>query len=119
MFSGRDRGSPTGPGVGGRGHRAHQHGDADELRTERGDEAEAAARLGTLCDRLPLALRIAGARLAAKPHWSVRHLVRRLEDQRRRLDELSPNEGGVRAGSGSATAICRPRRPACTGGSGC
>lgn len=61
-------------------------------------DPEAAARLGTLCDRLPLALRIAGARLAAKPHWSVRHLVRRLEDQRRRLDELSPNEGGVRAG---------------------
>ncbi|OKK14724.1 hypothetical protein AMK16_29660 [Streptomyces sp. CB00455] len=55
-------------------------------------------RLGVLCDRLPLALRIAGARLAAKPHWSVRSLVTRLEDQRRRLDELSPGEGGVRAG---------------------
>ncbi|MFF0161130.1 BTAD domain-containing putative transcriptional regulator [Streptomyces sp. NPDC005263] len=58
----------------------------------------ATARLGVLCDRLPLALRIAGARLAAKPHWSVRSLVARLEDQRRRLDELSPGEGGVRAG---------------------
>lgn len=58
----------------------------------------ATARLGELCDRLPLALRIAGARLAAKPHWSVRTLVARLEDQRRRLDELSPGEGGVRAG---------------------
>ncbi|MEU0674540.1 BTAD domain-containing putative transcriptional regulator [Streptomyces sp. NPDC006172] len=58
----------------------------------------ASARLGVLCDQLPLALRIAGARLAAKPHWSVRHMVKRLEDQRRRLDELSPNEGGVRAG---------------------
>ncbi|MFJ2744325.1 BTAD domain-containing putative transcriptional regulator [Streptomyces sp. NPDC087440] len=57
-----------------------------------------AARLGALCDRLPLALRIAAARLAAKPHWSVRTLVTRLEDQRRRLDELSPDERGVRAG---------------------
>ncbi|MFB7559420.1 AfsR/SARP family transcriptional regulator [Streptomyces brevispora] len=57
-----------------------------------------AARLGALCDRLPLALRIAAARLAAKPHWSVRTLVLRLEDQRRRLDELSPDERGVRAG---------------------
>ncbi|MFE7762195.1 BTAD domain-containing putative transcriptional regulator [Streptomyces sp. NPDC057438] len=57
-----------------------------------------AARLGELCDRLPLALRIAAARLAAKPHWSVRTLVTRLENQRRRLDELSPDERGVRAG---------------------
>ncbi|MEU8542150.1 BTAD domain-containing putative transcriptional regulator [Streptomyces sp. NPDC048717] len=58
----------------------------------------ATERLGELCDRLPLALRIAGARLVAKPHWSVRSLVTRLEDQRRRLDELSPGQGGVRAG---------------------
>ncbi|SPE64228.1 Regulatory protein AfsR [Streptomyces netropsis] len=57
-----------------------------------------AARLGELCDRLPLALRIAAARLAAKPHWSVRTLVARLEDQHRRLDELSLDERGVRAG---------------------
>lgn len=63
-----------------------------------GGDPVAAARLGELCDRLPLALRIAGARLAAKPHWSVRSFVTRLEDQRRRLDELSPGEGGVRAG---------------------
>ncbi|MFE9701902.1 BTAD domain-containing putative transcriptional regulator [Streptomyces sp. NPDC005930] len=58
----------------------------------------AAARLSALCDRLPLALRIAAARLTAKPHWSVRTLVTRLEDQHRRLDELSPDERGVRAG---------------------
>ncbi|MGW7469438.1 BTAD domain-containing putative transcriptional regulator [Streptomyces xantholiticus] len=57
-----------------------------------------AARLSALCDRLPLALRIAAARLAAKPHWSVRTLVARLEDQHRRLDELSLDERGVRAG---------------------
>ncbi|MDJ0382260.1 BTAD domain-containing putative transcriptional regulator [Streptomyces sp. G-G2] len=57
-----------------------------------------AARLSALCDRLPLALRIAAARLAAKPHWPVRTLVSRLEDQHRRLDELSPDERGVRAG---------------------
>ncbi|MFJ6215751.1 BTAD domain-containing putative transcriptional regulator [Streptomyces sp. NPDC092296] len=61
-------------------------------------EPAAAARLGTLCDRLPLALRIAGARLANRAHWSVQGMVSRLEDQRTRLDELSPQTGGVRAG---------------------
>ncbi|MEV4561864.1 BTAD domain-containing putative transcriptional regulator [Kitasatospora sp. NPDC049285] len=61
-------------------------------------DPEATERLGALCDRLPLALRIAAARLVAKPHWSVRSLVDRLENRHRRLDELSPGGGGVRAG---------------------
>ncbi|MFF8375833.1 BTAD domain-containing putative transcriptional regulator [Streptomyces sp. NPDC015661] len=56
------------------------------------------ARLVELCDRLPLALRIAAARLASKPHWTVRHLVARLSDERRRLDELSQGELRLRAG---------------------
>ncbi|MFB6813976.1 tetratricopeptide repeat protein [Streptomyces sp. NPDC056347] len=55
-------------------------------------------RLVELCDRLPLALRIAAARLASKPHWSVRHVVVRLSDERRRLDELSQGASRVRAG---------------------
>jgi DNA-binding SARP family transcriptional activator len=63
-----------------------------------GCDPVAVERLSVLCDRLPLALRIAGARLAAKPHLSVRSLVGRLQDQRRRLDELSPDQSGVRAG---------------------
>ncbi|MGW4380565.1 BTAD domain-containing putative transcriptional regulator [Kitasatospora sp. NPDC004531] len=61
-------------------------------------DPEQAGRLAELCDRLPLALRIAAARLASKPHWSVRHLVARLADERRRLDELSQGESQVRAG---------------------
>ncbi|MFD8141646.1 BTAD domain-containing putative transcriptional regulator [Streptomyces sp. NPDC059708] len=61
------------------------------------DVPEEATRLAELCDRLPLALRIAAARLASKPHWSVRHLVARLSDERRRLDELSQGESQVRA----------------------
>ena len=32
-------------------------------------EPRQAAELTELCGRLPLALRIAGARLAARPHW--------------------------------------------------
>lgn len=55
------------------------------------------ARLAELCDRLPLALRIAAARLVAKPHWTLTHLVTRLADPTRRLDELSAGEQDVRA----------------------
>ncbi|MEU8735124.1 MULTISPECIES: AfsR/SARP family transcriptional regulator [Streptomyces] len=60
-------------------------------------EPVAAATLAELCDLLPLALRIAGARLASKAHWTVEHLVRRLSDERMRLDELSQGESQVRA----------------------
>ncbi|MDQ0986982.1 AfsR/SARP family transcriptional regulator [Streptomyces sp. V2I9] len=63
-----------------------------------GGDPVAVEQLSALCDRLPLALRIAGAKLAAKPTLSVRRLVERLRDHRSRLDVLSPGEGGVRAG---------------------
>ncbi|MBX6386767.1 MAG: tetratricopeptide repeat protein, partial [Microbispora sp.] len=60
-------------------------------------EREAAEALAELCGHLPLALRIAGARLAARPHWSVEQLVERLRDETRRLDELMHGEMGIRA----------------------
>jgi DNA-binding SARP family transcriptional activator len=62
------------------------------------DDPASVARVAELCDRLPLALRIAGARLAAKPHWTMARLVFLLSDERRRLDELSEGESQVRAG---------------------
>ncbi|WP_371407377.1 helix-turn-helix domain-containing protein [Kribbella sp. NBC_00662] len=49
-----------------------------------------------LCGGLPLALRIAGARLAAQPSWSVREFAQRLQTSRRRLDELSVGDLDVR-----------------------
>jgi hypothetical protein len=52
------------------------------------EDTGATAELLDLCGHLPLALRIAGARLAAKPHWSVRRFVARLQPESRRLDEL-------------------------------
>lgn len=58
---------------------------------------DAAAVLADLCGRLPLALRIAGARLAARPHWNISQLVERLQDETRRLDELEHGEMGIRA----------------------
>ncbi|GAA2463786.1 AfsR/SARP family transcriptional regulator [Winogradskya humida] len=60
-------------------------------------EPRATAELAGLCGHLPLALRIAGARLAARPHWSVDHLVERLENEARRLDELKHSGLGIRA----------------------
>ena len=60
-------------------------------------EPEAAEALAELCGHLPLALRIAGARLSARPHWRIEQLVSRLEDETRRLDELNHGDMGIRA----------------------
>jgi DNA-binding SARP family transcriptional activator len=60
-------------------------------------EPDAAAELAALCDCLPLALRVCAARLAARPHWTLEHLVSRLRDPARRLDELSAGPLDVRA----------------------
>lgn len=51
-------------------------------------EPESARALARLSEWLPLALRIASARLVGRPHWRISQLVRRLEDEKRRLDEL-------------------------------
>ncbi|MFG2042888.1 BTAD domain-containing putative transcriptional regulator [Dactylosporangium sp. NPDC048998] len=53
-------------------------------------------QLAELCGRLPLALRIAGARLAGRPEWPVNRLVERLADERHRLDELRVDDLAVR-----------------------
>ncbi|MEO6086624.1 MAG: tetratricopeptide repeat protein [Umezawaea sp.] len=47
-----------------------------------------------LCGRLPLALRIAAARLRSRPTWTVRHLAQRL---RQGLGELSVGDRSVAA----------------------
>src|SRR5262249_50399858 len=54
----------------------------------RGDEIEALRTLARLCGHLPLALRIAAARLAARPQWTIRDLVAELSDERHRLRAL-------------------------------
>ncbi|HYQ68760.1 AfsR/SARP family transcriptional regulator [Actinophytocola sp.] len=49
------------------------------------------------CDHLPLAVRIVGARLAARPAWPLARLAARLDDEARRLDELATGDLAVRA----------------------
>ncbi|MEJ3749276.1 helix-turn-helix domain-containing protein [Actinomycetes bacterium KLBMP 9797] len=60
-------------------------------------EPAAADQLVKLCGRLPLAVRIAGNRLASRPQWSVGWLVDLLRDQRRRLTVLTAGDLGVRS----------------------
>jgi DNA-binding SARP family transcriptional activator len=66
---------------------------AAKRRGEPSDVAEIAA----LCGHLPLAVRIAGSRLAARPHWSLRRLADRLAPEHTRLDELAVGDLAVRA----------------------
>ena len=63
-------------------------------------EPEAARTLTEMCGRMPLAVRIAGARLVARPHWPISVLVARLTDERRRLDELAHGQLDVREALG-------------------
>ncbi|SEC89831.1 DNA-binding transcriptional activator of the SARP family [Amycolatopsis tolypomycina] len=57
----------------------------------------AGAGVARLCGFLPLALRIAAARLQARPLWTVDDLVARLGSERRRLGELRAGDRDVAA----------------------
>ncbi|MER8186419.1 helix-turn-helix domain-containing protein [Kitasatospora sp. NPDC094015] len=59
-----------------------------------GREAQAVRDLADLCGHLPLAVRIAGQRLAARPHERIGKLVTLLAEEERRLDGLQA--GGLR-----------------------
>ncbi|TMR08135.1 hypothetical protein ETD86_49075, partial [Nonomuraea turkmeniaca] len=61
-------------------------------------EPQAAERIVHLCGGFPLALRIVGARLAARPDWTLSDLETRLADATRRLDVLEYADLAVRAG---------------------
>ncbi|ACU39143.1 AfsR/SARP family transcriptional regulator [Actinosynnema mirum] len=58
---------------------------------------DAARRIATLCAGVPLAIRAAGAKLLARPHWPLKSLATRLSDERRRLDELTVGDLAIRS----------------------
>lgn len=62
-----------------------------------GADAAATHRLVAACDGFPLATRIAGARLAARPQWTVTQFADRLSDTRRRVSELAVGDLAVGA----------------------
>ncbi|GLH98690.1 AfsR/SARP family transcriptional regulator [Phytohabitans aurantiacus] len=61
------------------------------------DDRASAEIILDACGQLPLAIRVAGARLAARPTWPLRALADRLADASDRLDELSAGQHSVRA----------------------
>ncbi|MEQ4305155.1 BTAD domain-containing putative transcriptional regulator [Plantactinospora sp. B6F1] len=79
----------------------------DRARTE----PDAATEIVRLCGYLPLAVRIAAARLAARPRWRLGQLAERLRDELGRLDELATDDLEVRASLGlSYRALAEPAR---------
>jgi tetratricopeptide (TPR) repeat protein len=60
-------------------------------------DPESAKVVVEACGRLPLAIRVAGARLASRPDWPLAEMARRLGSERGRLDELQAGDLDVRA----------------------
>jgi hypothetical protein len=66
-------------------------------------EPAAVSSIVAACGGLPLALHIAGARLAARPAWSIQYLAGLLTRERGRLDQLS--YGGISVRESFETAV--------------
>ncbi|GIH03838.1 SARP family transcriptional regulator [Rhizocola hellebori] len=63
-------------------------------------EPEAAQRILSVCENLPLAIRVVGARLATRRQLPLEVLAGRLTDERQRLDELCAGDLAVRTSIG-------------------
>jgi tetratricopeptide (TPR) repeat protein/transcriptional regulator with XRE-family HTH domain len=63
----------------------------------RGEQRHRLTEAVELCGRLPLAIRIAAARLRSRPSWTTAHIVDRLRSVQDRLAELEVGERSVTA----------------------
>ncbi|MFT7841212.1 tetratricopeptide repeat protein [Saccharothrix sp. BKS2] len=78
-------------------------------------EPEAAGELARLCGHLPLALGIAGERVARSAHWTVSDLVGEFAAEQHRLDLLATGSGSAGfADDGAATSTPATSTPAAT-----
>jgi tetratricopeptide (TPR) repeat protein len=69
----------------------------------------AAAETVALCGNLPVAIRIAGARLRHRPAWTMGQLARLLRDEHRRLVELQAEDRSVPAAFAMSYRQLRPQ----------
>jgi DNA-binding SARP family transcriptional activator len=80
-----------------------RYAGADRVDAEPG----AVAKVAGLCEYLPLALRIAAARLAQRPQWTVGEFAARLADPRRRLDTLTCDDLSLRESLRASARLLR------------
>jgi DNA-binding SARP family transcriptional activator/tetratricopeptide (TPR) repeat protein len=62
-----------------------------------GQPPELLVELVELCGRLPMAIRIAAARMRSHPSWTLSYLVERMRDRQDRLGELETGQRSVTA----------------------
>jgi DNA-binding SARP family transcriptional activator len=83
----------------------------DQADAQTGDQTddEAARQLVELCGRIPLAIRIAAARLRHRPALTVSVLVSELRDERDRLERLSDGDRDLSAVFGTSLSLLAER----------
>ncbi len=75
-------------------------------------EEWAASALARCCSGIPLALRAVGARLAARPHWTVAGQLGRMSDEQQRLNEFSYGTFDIRRSMAPTVDRLGPRAAA-------